>query len=97
LDAESCRNPAEADGGDWRGPLTRPRGFTVDVPKGTGGGLHLALLTSVNVFGSVVLGDFESGLTCPRVLFDLGRVSAGARVEFAYRLGARPGFEYRFI
>lgn len=91
LDAESCR----AD--DGHGLFTRAREFTLDVPEGAGGGLNLALLTSVNIFDSITLGDYESGLTCPKILFDLGRVTGGMRVEFAYRVGARPGFEYRLI
>lgn len=89
LDAESCRDPSAA------GDVTRPRDFTIDVPESVG--LNVALLTSVTVFDSIALGEYESGLTCPRFLFDLGRVSVGARVEFAYRVGARPGFDYRFM
>jgi hypothetical protein len=92
LDAESYRG--RLAGGDVSDRL---RGCTLDVPPGTRGRLHVMLLTAVTVFGPISLGDNESGITCPRVLCDLGRVEEGARLEFAYRIGKRPGFEYRLI
>jgi hypothetical protein len=98
LTAESCRDrAAEGVGGDGYGALTRPRCFTLDAPTAARGSLNLALLTSVKVFGPIALGDYESAITCPRFLCDMGRVDGAARVEFAYRVGERPGFEYRFM
>ena len=91
LDAESCRVRSAAG----RGGLNRLRDFTLDVPMGAGVGLNVMLLTAVNVFGPILLGDYESGITCPRVLHDLGKVREGARLEFAYRVGESPGFKYR--
>lgn len=97
LDAESCRGRSAAGRGDGRGVSARLRGFTLDVPPGAGGGLSVMLLTAVTVFGPIVLGECESGVTCPRVLYDLGKVEEGARLEFAYHVGKRPGFEYRLV
>lgn len=97
LSAEGCRDRPAGGRGDGRGVLTRPGNVTLDVPAGAGGGLNLALLTSVTVFGAVALGDYESAITFPRILCHLGQVGGGARVEFVYRAGGRPGFEYRFI
>lgn len=95
LTAEGCRESSPTDGA--RGALALTRPVTLDIPKKIGGGLRLMLLTAVKVFGRVALREGESGLTCPRVLFDLGEVRGGARVEFAYRLDGEPGFDYRLL
>lgn len=95
LTAESCRNPLAAGRADGRGVSAPSPGITLDVPADTGGELNLMLLTAVTVFDSIALGEYESGLTCPRVLFELGRIRGGAKIELAYRVGDRPGFECR--
>ena len=55
------------------------------------------LSTAITVFGPIALEDSESGLTCPRILFDAGRVRGGMVVELEYRLGDRPGFRCRSL
>ena len=95
LTAEGCRGPSADGRVGGRGVPARPGVATLDVPADAGGGLHLMLLTAVTVFDSIALGDYQSGLTCPKVLFELGRVRGGARIELAYRAGGEPGFEYR--
>lgn len=97
LDAESCRNLPAAGRGDGLAAPNRLRDFTVHVPKGAGEGLNVMLLTAVNVFGPILLGEYESGITSPIILHELGKVEGGARLEFAYRVGERPGFECRLI
>ena len=96
LTAESCSRLTET-GGVVRDTSAHPQSFILEVPAGIGEGLNLTLLTAVTVFGPVALDEYESGLTCPRVLHDLGKISGGARVEFRYRGGGKPGFEYRLI
>ena len=54
---------------------------------------QVMLRTKVDVCGSWRLGDYDSGLTYPVVLGDLGTVDGGDRLEFSYRLGRRPEFE----
>jgi hypothetical protein len=53
------------------------------------------LQTAVTVFDSTTLDEYESGLTCPRILYDAGKVYRGKVVEFEYHLGDNPGFKYR--
>jgi hypothetical protein len=95
LTAESCRDlsaPGGKDDVDVAAPFPK---VVITVPKGTDTELDLMLSTSITVFDSIVLGDYESGLTCPAILHDLGKLPGGARVEFQYRLGNKPGFKYR--
>lgn len=79
---------------DYRSRSSSPARVTLAVPDDVEGEHHLALSTTITVFGSIVLGPYESGLTCPRILGDLGRVRAGRRVEFTYDGGENPGFRY---
>lgn len=96
LSAEACRNASAPEGGERPGRPFPPK-VTLDVPKVLEGEPNLMLLTTINVFGSIVLESYESGLTWPRVLCDLGKVRGGMRVEFAYRQGGSPGFSYRAL
>ena len=67
------------------------------VPEDVDGDFYLMLLTAITVFGSIALDDYESGLTCPRILYDAGKVRGGQVMEFEYHLGDRPGFKYRSL
>jgi hypothetical protein len=69
----------------------------VNVSKDVDGEFYLMLSTAINVFDSIRLDDYESGLTCPRILYDAGKVRGGQVIEFGYRLGDRPGFTYRSL
>lgn len=69
----------------------------INVAEDIDGELHLMLLTTITVFDSIVLSDRESGLTCPRVLYDAGKVKRGQSIEFEYQPGPKPGFEYRTV
>lgn len=60
-------------------------------------GTTVALLTRVVVAGDVVLGDYDSGITYPALLHDLGAVSPGMRIEFRYASGRAPGFRHRVL
>jgi hypothetical protein len=69
----------------------------LEVPKDLEGEFNLMLLTTITVFDSIALGDYESGLTYPRVLHDLGKIRRGMRIELEYAIGDKPGFRYRYL
>lgn len=81
---------ADADG--WLPPVACR---VPEVP--TGSSYSVVLLTRIEVFGGEVLDDSDSGLTCPVVLHDLGRIRGGEELELRYRLGPSPGFRHRVV
>lgn len=69
----------------------------INVPGDVDGEFHLMLSAAITVFDSIALDDYESGLTCPRIINDVGKVRGGRVVEFEYHLGDKPGFKYRSL
>ena len=55
------------------------------------------LTTAVTVFDSILLGDYDSGITYPTILHDLGALKPSARIEFYYSTDNAPGFKYRLL
>lgn len=76
-------------------PSVRP--VIVEVPKDAREGLDAMLTTAVTVFDSILLGDYDSGITYPAILHDLGALNPGARIEFCYAINNAPGFKYRLL
>jgi hypothetical protein len=58
---------------------------------------QVMILTRITVFESLVIGDYDSGLTCPTTLHDVGILRGGETIEFRYYLGEKPGFKYCFL
>ena len=96
LTAGSCHSLlAASDSGGQGG--TSPPPTLLKVSEDVDGEFNLMLLTAITVFDSIALDDYESGLTCPRILYDVGKVRGGEVIEFEYRLGDEPGFKYRSL
>jgi predicted GNAT superfamily acetyltransferase len=57
-----------------------------------GGIFHLMLRTHIDVFGEHRLDDYDSALTWPKILHELGQLRGGERLGFRYRTGPEPGF-----
>lgn len=97
LTAESCRDQLEVDYRDGRRVLTGSRDSIFSVPMDAVAELHLTLLTTITVFDSIALSDYDCGITYPKVFYEAGKLSKGARIEFTYCMENNPGFGYRFV
>lgn len=53
------------------------------------------LLTRIRVHGDIVLGDHECSLNLPLALPGKPALAGGSVLDFRYRLGGRPGLEFR--
>lgn len=78
-----------------RGQTAMPP-VTLSIPDDVDSKLSLMLLTSVKIFGSISLGEYESGITYPVVLHNFDRTRYG-QIEFSYSFGSAPGFRHRWV
>ena len=83
-----------------RKPLPRQAALPpvmLSLPDGVDSKIGLMLLTSVRVFGSISLDEYESGITCPFVFHNFDPTRHGSQIEFSYSFGSAPGFRHRWI
>lgn len=64
----------------------------IEIPKEGDENLKLMLVTEVTVFDSIVLEEYESGITTPVIVHDFSNADYGAQLQFQYALGSKPGF-----
>jgi hypothetical protein len=67
----------------------------IEFPDELAAKLTLALSTTITVFGTIVLEEYESGLTQPQWFHDFKGDDAGNTIEFQYRFQNNPGFTWR--
>jgi len=93
LERESAAGLLESaiSAGDSSTPLLPA--IELAIPEGIPAGrLTPIIRTRIQIAPSLVLGDYDSGLTVPQVMQAIGHVNPGELLAFQYRLGERPGF-----
>lgn len=97
LTAGSCRDLLAAGNSDRHDGTSLTAKLLLDVPEDVDGEFYLMLSTTINVFESLALDEYESGLTCPRILYDMGKMHSGQVIEFEYYFGDQPEFKCRSL
>ena len=67
---------------------------TVNIPGELDRKLELMLVTTVNVFDSMVLGEYESAITYPVPVREFDQNDFGTQIGFQYSIGSKPGFRF---
>ena len=61
------------------------------VPENIGSCNRMLILTRIRVFEDHFLSDYDSGITIPTVVHEVGSIEPGASIRLSYELGLRPG------
>jgi hypothetical protein len=97
LTAESARRPwrSSVTNSDEQALCSSPVRICIpEIPDDT---YELMILTDITVLGTVVLSDYESGISYPTVLKDLGRIRSGDQLESQYFVGVKPGLRWKRV
>jgi hypothetical protein len=97
LTAEGCRNLSASGNGEEHNGASLTAKLLLDIPEDLDGEFNFMLSTAVTVFDTIALDDYESGLTCPRILYEAGKTHRGKVIEFEYHLDDNPGFKCRSL
>jgi hypothetical protein len=71
--------------------------ITLHIPPDAEPRMRLLLSTTINIFDSATLGEYDSELTTPEFVADFNGDFRGARIEFSYAFGEKPGFRHRWF
>ena len=93
---ETCRSLSKKLEANLSEERFLPAG-SVETPLDATENFYLTLLTTITVFGRFVLSEYDSLLTYPIVMHDLGKIRGGMKIEFYYQMGAKPGFKCRLV
>lgn len=69
----------------------------VEIPQENFDGMAFLLLTEIKIFGNIFLGDYQSGITYPTILFDIPKGSCEQKIEFKYEFGETPGVRHKIL
>jgi len=61
------------------------------APENIGSRTRLMILTKIRVFEDCVLDDYDSGITVPAVVHDVGAIKPGDSLQLSYESGSLPG------
>lgn len=78
-----------------RYPAGWPEPVILEIPDSAFENPRLILGTKVKVYGSILMNDWDSGITQVAVLSDLDGISPDDRVEFSYITGEKPYLQHR--
>jgi hypothetical protein len=81
---------------DSHGVLSFPPRM-VEIPYEANDNYNVMLLTKVQIFEEFILGDYDSGITFPKTLYDLGSPKSKTQIEFRYCLSNPVGFKYHIL
>jgi predicted RNA methylase len=68
--------------------------INIEIPHENSEQFAVALLTKIYTFNSIMLDDYDSGLTYPTILHDLNESFFGKELTFEYLFGKNPKFNY---
>jgi hypothetical protein len=97
LTAESARRPWFLSGPNNQEQTLGSSPVRIGIPKIPENIYDLMILTDINVFGTVVLSDYECGITYPTVLKELGPMRSRDQFESQYFTGAKPGLRWKRV
>jgi hypothetical protein len=81
--------------GTNRNPEANLSAGAMALPKEISVRLKLMLATTITVFDTIVIGEYESGLTHPLWFQDFCGANGGDRIEFKYHFDSNPGFKWQ--